>query len=786
MKDLSLKAKLVMSLVLAGVIPSAVISAFAYKESAQALRYEAESKLVAVRESKAFELEQLVDLMKTQVKDLGGSQLVQSSYLNFKKGFDQLLQDNAGIDLKKVEAELAAYYEQGFFQKFKSQNTSNIGSRDVISSLGPEGMILQYRYIKNNPKENKLEYFKADESTYSQAHNDFHSNFANYVKNYGYYDVFIIDKESARVLYTTYKEMDLGVNLESQLFKDTPLTYAFHHAVENPTAPQITKMEKYWPSLNAPAQFVSQAITIEGRVVGALVYQIPVDKYNAILTGEFSWKDQGLGETGESYIVGNDFKMRSIARGLHTDKSKYLETLSKLNYSKEDLDYMDQQKTTALKVSVKDEFTTKAVKSGASSVFVHQDFLGNTVLTAFKKLNIEGLDWYFISEMDTHEALSSVYTLRNIMLTIVGISIAVISVFAVMLSGALSNKMIALANKLKEGASSVLSSSSNIAAGSTELSATTNQLAASVQETSSSVDEITAMIARSSEAANHASELSQKSAEMANRGKSSVNDVRQAITMIQKSNEDVVRESDENSKQVEEINQIIVEIAEKTKVINDIVFQTKLLSFNASVEAARAGEQGKGFAVVAEEVGSLAAMSGKAANEIGTLLENSTHKVQSIVQSSKEKMARVLDEANRNVDVGMNKSLECDEILNEVLKSFDMVNNSVKEIASSAKEQSAGVNEISMAVQEINSATQQNSKVASDSSSRAEELKLESDNLGVIVGEMESLVYGKAKARDIPKGRAQNNVVQFTKASLKEAKSSDLPDESFFDKANEI
>ena len=79
-----------------------------------------------------------------------------------------------------------------------------------------------------------------------------------------------------------------------------------------------------------------------------------------------------------------------------------------------------------------------------------------------------------------------------------------------------------------------------------------------------------------------------------------------------------------------EILGYIKSIEEKTKVINDIVFQTKLLSFNASVEAARAGEQGKGFAVVAEEVGNLATMSGTSAEEISKLLESSISHIESI------------------------------------------------------------------------------------------------------------------------------------------------------------
>jgi methyl-accepting chemotaxis protein len=85
--------------------------------------------------------------------------------------------------------------------------------------------------------------------------------------------------------------------------------------------------------------------------------------------------------------------------------------------------------------------------------------------------------------------------------------------------------------------------------------------------------------------------------------------------------------------EISSIVKVIAEIGDKTKVINDIVFQTKLLSFNASVEAARAGEQGKGFAVVAEEVGNLATMSGKAAEEISSMLGDSMGKVELIVMA---------------------------------------------------------------------------------------------------------------------------------------------------------
>lgn len=92
---------------------------------------------------------------------------------------------------------------------------------------------------------------------------------------------------------------------------------------------------------------------------------------------------------------------------------------------------------------------------------------------------------------------------------------------------------------------------------------------------------------------------------------------------IDSSNKELVKEIERNNTELTKITNMISEINEKTQVINDIVFQTKLLSFNASVEVVRAGEHGKGFAVVAEEVGNLASMSGKASLDISEMLETS-------------------------------------------------------------------------------------------------------------------------------------------------------------------
>jgi len=114
---------------------------------------------------------------------------------------------------------------------------------------------------------------------------------------------------------------------------------------------------------------------------------------------------------------------------------------------------------------------------------------------------------------------------------------------------------------------------------------------------------------------------------------------------------------------------IISEIENKTKIINEIVFQTKLLSFNASVEAARAGEQGKGFAVVAEEVGNLAELSGKAATEITSMLDSGLAKVNDIAVGTKRRVGEISTEGSQKITSSKRIIEDSKQVLDSILEN---------------------------------------------------------------------------------------------------------------------
>ncbi len=194
--------------------------------------------------------------------------------------------------------------------------------------------------------------------------------------------------------------------------------------------------------------------------------------------------------------------------------------------------------------------------------------------------------------------------------------------------------------------------------------------------------------------------------------------------------------------QMADIIKVIHQIGEKTKVINDIVFQTKLLSFNASVEAARAGEHGKGFAVVAEEVGNLAQMSGNAAREISDMLAGSISKVETIVQETKTKVESLISLGKQKVDSGVSVAKQCAEVLTEIVDNVSKVSGLAHEISSASQEQAQGVAEINKAMSQMDTVTQQNAATSEETASAAEELSAQAETLKSAVEDLVRTVEG--------------------------------------------
>lgn len=747
MKKFSLSKKLIIGFLVAGILPALAITVIVIKNVSSALTYEAKNRLVSVREAKAFQLEEMYGFMGGQVSALSQNKVVIEASSKFNNAFNNY-QSESSTQTDVANQRLKNFYQNEFGAKYSK---TNIGreSRDLDQTFGKldsNKKLLQDAFISNNSNAlgEKDKLFKLNnDSSYSKIHNEFHETFRTYLNEFGFYDIFIANAKTGNVIYSVYKELDFATSLINGPYATSGIGKAFQKALTNSQKghTSFTDIEKYFPSYDAPAQFISAPIIENGETIAVLIFQVPVEKINTILTSKQDWKGQGQGDSGETYIIGKDKTMKSISRFIVEDPKNFFLTMKKIGLGKEQIDYMTSHNTSAIAAKIETEGSAQ-VTSGNTGFMIFPDYRDVKVLSAYRPLKLKGLSWFILSEMDEEEALNSLYDIQKTILFLIVISVAIIFVIALSFSKSISNSLVQLATSLKQEAEGVLGSADAMSNSSSNLASATQQQASSLQETSSSVNEISAMVERNSENTTSTTSLSEKSQRKAEEGKHSVSSVKSKIEDIHKNNEVLILNMEENNVEIESITKIIDDISDKTKVINDIVFQTKLLSFNASVEAARAGEHGKGFSVVAEEVGALAQMSGQAAAEITQLLEQSISQVHQTVENSKGKMTSVLDSGKRYVEESLDEISSCDKVLDEILESFQEVNKSVQDIAASSSEQSAGVNEITSAIQELDSVTQQNTAIAHESSTKADELKEQSNNLSEIVEDIHEIVFG--------------------------------------------
>lgn len=216
----------------------------------------------------------------------------------------------------------------------------------------------------------------------------------------------------------------------------------------------------------------------------------------------------------------------------------------------------------------------------------------------------------------------------------VAVFFVLIAVFVWFFGNGLAIDFGMIVEDVKKSAEKLSSLSGVLTSSSAHLSSRVQEESSALTETASSLEQISAMISRNNENSQELEKIQRESQDCVDSGRKSVEGVLQVIGSLKEANEVMEKDIAKSNQEVERISQVITEIANKTKVINEIVFQTRLLSFNASVEAARAGDMGKGFSVVAEEVGRLAEMSGKSAVEISEILSKSSEMVNQIISKN--------------------------------------------------------------------------------------------------------------------------------------------------------
>ena len=315
---------------------------------------------------------------------------------------------------------------------------------------------------------------------------------------------------------------------------------------------------------------------------------------------------------------------------------------------------------------------------------------------------IPAANWALGATQDRAEFLGPVRAIRNGIVIVGGIALAIAVVLVMFMSRGISKAIMSTVEEISAAAEQVNSASGQLSMSSQQLAEGASEGAASLEETSASLEEMSSMTKQNADNASQADSLMRETRGLVNRAGGSMQEMTHSMEEISTSGQ--------------EISKII-------KTIDEIAFQTNLLALNAAVEAARAGEAGAGFAVVADEVRNLAQRAAEAARTTADLIEGT---IQKITQGN---------ELVQNTD----------HAFKEVTVNADKVGELVAEIAAASSEQAQGIDQINTALTQLDTVTQGNAATAEESASASEELNAQAETMRDAVVRLAGVVGGDSQ-----------------------------------------
>ncbi len=313
-RQVSLKSQLSTLLLMVGLIPALLIATLVLASTQSSLRSAAEDRVRTAAEGRATALETLVETVSGQVTTFAQDRATIDALVALPAAFEAM-EAEAGVDetaFKEIEAAVSDYYRGPFKSAYQEANGGEGGATGAdVGGLDRAAVVAQYAYIAGNrhPLGSKDELNDAgNQTSYDRVHASIHPGIRAYLDEFGYYDIFLIDAESGRVVYSVYKEVDYGTSLSSGPWAGTNLGKAYREALTLGSSDKHSMVgyEKYGPSYDAPASFVASPVFDGRKLVGVVAFQLPLDRISVAVS-----RVSGLGETGDAILVGPDNLLRS-------------------------------------------------------------------------------------------------------------------------------------------------------------------------------------------------------------------------------------------------------------------------------------------------------------------------------------------------------------------------------------------------------------------------------------------------------------------------------------------
>ena len=289
--------------------------------------------------------------------------------------------------------------------------------------------------------------------------------FEHYIEEYGYHDLFLISPDG-QIFYSVHKGSDYQTNLLTGKYKETHLAELFRDVRQHEEA-TFTDFKPYAPADDTPAIFIAKRITdSHENLLGVIALEIETAVINKIMQ-----ERSGMGETGESYLIGSDLLMRSDSV-LDPKTHSVYESFHNPEHGNVDTD------------------AAKRALAGETAVDEVMDYHGRLVVSAFSPIEIEGLHWAILSEIEVDEAFSSIEHLKNIEIIASVITAILLVLFGLYFSRQLSAPIISLTKTMNEVGSQFNFSQKSTVQTQDEIGQAATAFNALLQNTSQAISEV--------------------------------------------------------------------------------------------------------------------------------------------------------------------------------------------------------------------------------------------------------------------------------------------------------
>ncbi|MFK7794143.1 MAG: methyl-accepting chemotaxis protein [Gammaproteobacteria bacterium] len=352
-----------------------------------ALEERAFSQLESLRSNKSQQVKEYLQERQNQLLAFSKNLMVTDAMNEFNYSFFHDADNNFSDEYK---SSITSYYENQFNGEYQARNNESVNTGSIIPESN-YALYHQYQYISNSefPLGEKDKLDKADGTgLYDIAHEKYHPVIRDYLNKFGYYDIFLVEPESGYIVYSVFKEIDYATSLIDGPHKNSNIAKVYKTAVtsQKTSVVHAQDYEPYLPSFDAPASFVATPVYDSGRLLGVVIFQMPVDRINSYMNDA-----DGLGETGQVYLLGEDKLMRNQSR-LTDDK-------------------------TLLTTKI-DSPTAQKALAGESGLEIFENENGNAILSAYAPLIMNGYNWVILAEIDQSEAFSVISSIVSTLLQV--------------------------------------------------------------------------------------------------------------------------------------------------------------------------------------------------------------------------------------------------------------------------------------------------------------------------------------------------------------------------------